>query len=148
MVDAVAPLRDALIGKLEDLPADDFKRLERQLRGVIINREQVVFIKPNIEYFAGLAAQYGDEADRMFFAAMKATYPDSVWPVYIEQQTGPFSRKVAELIDRVGGWLLPLGREDGEHTERLEPTKVVRVDDFGMGKGRPDIAAGASVSSR
>jgi hypothetical protein len=84
---AIGPLRDALIGKLESLSADEYKRLEQQLRGVLLNREEVVFIKPDIQYFAGLAAQYGDEADQLFFAGMKATYPHSVWPIYIEQQT-------------------------------------------------------------
>jgi len=84
---AIGPLRDALIGKLENLSAEDYKRLEQQLRGVLLNREEVVFIKPDIPYFAGLAAESGDEADRLFFAGMKATYPQSVWPIYIEQQT-------------------------------------------------------------
>src|SRR2546425_12633058 len=83
---AARALREALITKLESLGYEEFKNLQ-QLRGLLINREEVVFIKPDVDYFTKLAAARGDEADRAFFAALKATYPESVWPVYIEQQT-------------------------------------------------------------
>ena len=79
-------LREALIQKLESLDDAEFKNLQR-LQGLLINREEVVFIKPDVDYFTKLAAARGDEADRAFFAALKATYPESVWPIYIEQQT-------------------------------------------------------------
>src|SRR2546422_1260363 len=83
---AARALREALIQKLESLGDDEFKNLQ-QLQGVLVNREEVVFIKPDVDYFSKLAAARGDEADRAFFAALKATYPESVWPSYIEQQT-------------------------------------------------------------
>ena len=62
-------------------------RLKRELPSALINREEVVFVEPDPAYFAKLAAARGDSADRAFFAALKATYPEPVWPVYIEQQT-------------------------------------------------------------
>src|SRR5213594_2134527 len=83
---AARALREALIPKLESLGDEEFKNLQ-QLRGLLINREEVVFIKPDVDYFTKLAAARGDEADRAFFAALKATYPESVWPTYVEQQT-------------------------------------------------------------
>src|SRR5438093_12653227 len=83
---AARALREALTQKLESLGDEEFKNLQ-QLQGLLINREEVVFIKPDVDYFTKLAAASGDEADRAFFAALKATYPESVWPTYIEQQT-------------------------------------------------------------
>jgi len=72
---------------LESLTEEEFGRLKRELPSALINREEVVFVEPDPAYFAKLAAARGDSADRAFFAALKATYPEPVWPVYIEQQT-------------------------------------------------------------
>ena len=46
-----------------------------------------MFVKPDPDYFTQLASVRGDPADRAFFSALKATYPESVWPVYVERQT-------------------------------------------------------------
>ena len=83
---AARSVRDALTQKLESLGDEEFQNVQ-QLPGLLINREEVVLIKPNVDYFAKLAASRGDEADRTFFAALKTTYPESVWPSYVEQQT-------------------------------------------------------------
>ena len=69
---AIGPVNQGLTQKLESLSGDEFKRLEQELPGLLVNREEIVFIKPDVEYF---------------FAALKATYPESVWPAYVEQQT-------------------------------------------------------------
>jgi hypothetical protein len=72
---------------LESLSDRDFQQLQRDLSGAIVNREEIVFVEPDVDYFVQLAASRGDAADRRFFAAFKMTYPESVWPAYIEQQT-------------------------------------------------------------
>ena len=84
---AIGPVNQGLTQKLESLSGDEFKRLEQELPGLLVNREEIVFIKPDVAYFSKLAASRGDDADRAFFAALKATYPESVWPTYVEQQT-------------------------------------------------------------
>jgi hypothetical protein len=90
---ALVSMREALMqvrnGKdvLESLPDEEFQRLGHELPGAIVNREEVVFVEPDPGYFAKLAASRGDRADRAFFSALKATYPESVWPVYVDQQT-------------------------------------------------------------
>ena len=90
---ALVSTRDALMrvrngqSVLEGLPEEDFQRLRRDLVGAIVNREEVVFVKPDPDYFTRLAAARGDRADRAFFSALKATYPGGVWPVYVDQQT-------------------------------------------------------------
>src|SRR3989454_7922095 len=55
---AARALREALIPKLESLGDEEFKNLQ-QLRGLLINREEVVFIKPDVDYFTKLAAARG-----------------------------------------------------------------------------------------
>jgi len=91
--DAIGPLRDAVVlsrdggaSPLELLSEQEFTTLGRELVGLLVNREEVVFVKPDVVFFRRLAAR-GDPADRAFFAALSSTYPESVWPIYIEQQT-------------------------------------------------------------
>ena len=90
---AVAPLRDALlrddqgVDVLERLDDDAFAKLEKDLTGVAVGREEILIVRPDVDYFSKLAEAHGDAADRVFFAALKRTRPDSVWPDYIEQQT-------------------------------------------------------------
>ena len=90
---AISPLRDVLVldrdgnGRLlESLPERQFTELRRELVGLLVNREEVVFVEPDVLFFRRLARR-GDRADRAFFAALSSTYPESVWPVYVEQQT-------------------------------------------------------------
>ena len=90
---ALVSMRDALMkvrsgqNVLDSLPDEEFQRLGRDLPGAILNRDEVVFVEPDAGYFTRLAAARGDGADRAFFAAFKATYPESVWPLYVEQQS-------------------------------------------------------------
>jgi hypothetical protein len=91
--DAIGPLREALMrspggreSTLESLSEQEFAALGRELPGLIVNREEILFVQPDVVFFRRLAAR-GDRADRTFFAALASTYPDSVWPVYLDQQT-------------------------------------------------------------
>ena len=90
---AIEPLRQSLVsgragtpGALESLSDREFTALSRELVGLAVNREEVVFVEPDVAFFGELAAR-GDRADRAFFTALGSTYPDSVWPVYVERQT-------------------------------------------------------------
>ena len=87
MREALMRLRNGRDTVLEAMSDEEFTRLQRELPGVRINREEAVFIKPDTDYYSRLAGARGDAADRAFFAALKLTYPESVWPSYIEQQT-------------------------------------------------------------
>ena len=90
---ALGSMREALMrglngqNVLESLPDEEFQRLRRELPGAMLNREEVVFVEPDPDYFTKLAAAHGDGADRAFFSALKATYPESAWPIYLHQQT-------------------------------------------------------------
>jgi hypothetical protein len=91
---ALAPVREALTRPrdsrwtlVESLSTDEFERLKGELPGVTIIREEIVFVGPDPDYFIRLAETRGDAADRAFFTALKATYTNAVWPVYLEQKT-------------------------------------------------------------
>jgi hypothetical protein len=87
--DEVSTVRDTLLqgSGLQSLSDDAFEQLVRQLRGVIVNRREMQFVQPDLTYYVRLADMRGDAADKAFFAALKATYPNSVWPVYLQRQT-------------------------------------------------------------
>src|SRR5262245_61357858 len=112
---ALGTLRETLmrIGDDHRLPLQSFSDLEltelrRDLHGVLLNREEVLFVEPDCAYFSGLAKAHGDAADRAFFAALSATYPQSVWPVYVDQQTdmgGCVRFGSLSLVDTYGTWL-------------------------------------------
>lgn len=91
---AMAPLREALLGMpsggetvLESLSEEEFANLQQQLPGAVINRNEVIYVVPDPDYFRKLAAARGDAADKAFFDALKATYPEGSWPVYLQGQT-------------------------------------------------------------
>jgi hypothetical protein len=90
---ALARVREALLGVrggqtvLESLSEPQFADLQQQLPGALVNREEVVVVAPDPDYFRRLAAAHGDAADKAFFDALKATYPGGAWPVYVERQT-------------------------------------------------------------
>ena len=106
---------------LEAISAEEFEHLRRDLPGVLINREEVVFVKPDPNYFANLARTRGDAADRAFFSTLKATYPEAVWPVYVEQQTdysGCTRFGSGTLVDTYRAW---------SEFQRRFPTRYVAV---------------------
>jgi len=89
---ALESLHDALMRSrngeslLESLSVPEFERLQK-LPGALINREEIILVEPDPDYFARLSAARGEPADRAFASALKATFPQSVWPVYTEPQT-------------------------------------------------------------
>lgn len=111
---ALARLRDALLsvrGKetvLESLSEQQFEDLQRQVPGAMINREEVVFVVPDSDYFRRLAAARGDAADKAFFDALKSTYPEGAWPGYVERQTdysGCTRFGSMSLVETYGAWI-------------------------------------------
>jgi len=72
---------------IESLPAADFARLVGELPGLIVNRDETVYVKPDPAYFLRLAQRHGTPADRAFFEAYHRTLPDGVWPAYVKPQT-------------------------------------------------------------
>jgi len=90
---ALTSVRDALLQTkggetaLEALSPADFDRLTAAMNGAVIGRDEVLVVEVDTDYFLKLAASRGSRVDRAFFASLRATYPDSTWPIYVEQQT-------------------------------------------------------------
>ena len=92
---------------IEHLAPADFARLRSELRRMLINRDEIVFVRPDPRFFAGLAKQYGKADDVAFFAEYEATYPDGVWASYVQQQTdysGCTDFGSGQLVARYAGW--------------------------------------------
>lgn len=75
------------IDVLESLNEADYSTLKRKMKGFVVNRDEVVFIEPDVKFFKKLSAKYGTKADFAFFDLMSRLKPDSVWAAYIQQQT-------------------------------------------------------------
>jgi hypothetical protein len=73
--------------ELEDLSEADYARVEKKMKGFIINREEIIFIEPDLKFYARLAKTRGKKSDVAFFNLMRQIKPDYVWAAYIEQQT-------------------------------------------------------------
>ena len=84
---AIAAVRETVLPDLRRLTTDAYGFIARQLRGVLINRSETESIQPDAAFYLNLANTKGDVADKAFFTALRATYPDSVWPVYVQRQT-------------------------------------------------------------
>jgi len=92
---ALTAVRDALTRRqnrngdtpLSSLSDVEFERTVNQLRGAIVNRDEIIVIAPDPKFFASLADSHGDAGDRAYFKALRQTYPVSIWPAYVEDQT-------------------------------------------------------------
>lgn len=72
---------------MESMTKEQFDALRQQLPGFLLNRDEVLIAEPEPSYFLELAQRYGTPSDRAFFTLLGRIRPDSVWPVYVEQQT-------------------------------------------------------------
>lgn len=75
------------LDELEDLSDAEYALVEKKMKGFVVNREEAVYIKPDLKFFAQLSGRRGTKADSAFFALMLEIRPDDVFPVYMERQT-------------------------------------------------------------
>ena len=75
------PGGEALIETLSDA---DFKALQQRLRGLHLQRGMEIFVQPQPEFFAALAARHGRAADRDYFALYREYWGPQLFPVYME----------------------------------------------------------------
>lgn len=78
---------DEKLLEMEDLSEADYALLKKKMKGFVINREEIVFIKPDLKFFQKLSRTRGTKADIAFFTLMREIRPDDVWAAYIEPQT-------------------------------------------------------------
>ena len=94
-------------GGLEEISADDFRALVRQLRGILVSRDEFVYAEADINFFAALARKFGGPPDEAFFAEYRRMFPANFWPSYVRQQTdesGCVEFGLGEIVARYRGW--------------------------------------------
>ena len=75
------------IEEIESLSDADYALLEKKMKGFVINRDEVLYIEPDLKFFGQLSKSRGTKADIAFFDLMPAIKGDSVFATYIEMQT-------------------------------------------------------------
>ncbi|HEX8251486.1 MAG TPA: hypothetical protein VF599_25150 [Pyrinomonadaceae bacterium] len=75
------------LDELESLSDAEYALLEKKMKGFVVNRDEVLYIKPDLKFFAQLAQTRGTEADAAFFAVMREIRPENVWTAYYDAQT-------------------------------------------------------------
>jgi hypothetical protein len=75
------------LDEVESLSDAEYAVLEKKMKGFVVNREEVVFVKPDLKFFAQLSQRWGTKTDAAFFVLMRVIRPDDVFPVYTERQT-------------------------------------------------------------
>ena len=57
------------------------------MKGFVINRDEVLFIEPDLKFYAQLLKTHGTKADVAFINLMRQIKPDNFYAKYIEMQT-------------------------------------------------------------
>ncbi len=76
-----------LVPILESLNDSDFALAEKEMKGFIVFREEVVGVEPDMTFFKKLADRKGTQEDKAFFGYMAEVYGSSTWPAYTFPQT-------------------------------------------------------------
>ena len=154
---ALGRLRAALLGArggqttLESLSEQQFADLQRQLPGAMINRDEVVFVAPDSDYFRRLAAAHGDAADKAFFDALKTTYPEGAWPGYVERQTdhsGCTRFGSMSLVETYGAWSDFQRRYPGRYAVAAQAEAKAVLDNLATSTCACGDAAGVQAELR
>ena len=78
---------DEKIEEIEALSEADYSLLQRQMKGFTVNRNEILYIEPDLKFFLDLSRRRGTAADIAYFSLMRKVKPDNVWAAYVEQQT-------------------------------------------------------------
>jgi len=72
--------------KLERFDSATFEKIKLMMTGFWVNRDEVIIVRPNPDFFVKLAEEKGTEIDRIFFGILQKTYP-GWFPIYMKQQS-------------------------------------------------------------
>jgi hypothetical protein len=137
---------------LEQLPPPTYRSLKRRLEshGLLVNREETVFVTIDPGFFLALAKRYGTAGDVQFFQLYEQMYPGdgAIWPAYIEQQTdesGCTSFAPHKMIDLYAGWRDYRARFPNSYSKRVgELLHEIESQLSGatcVCEGQPEVAA-------
>jgi hypothetical protein len=91
---------------IEQLSDEDYAAVENNMKGYVVNREEVILVEPDTRFFSKLAGKIGTAQDRLYFDFMLKVMPEGYWPAYIMRQTD-----VGGCIDFGSGSLSKLYKE-------------------------------------
>ncbi|MDQ3129326.1 MAG: hypothetical protein M3Q99_01025 [Acidobacteriota bacterium] len=75
------------LDELENLSEANYALVEKKMKGFVINRSAVIYVKPDVNYFKKLSKRLGTKSDIAFFILLGELRPESIGLNYIEQQT-------------------------------------------------------------
>jgi hypothetical protein len=91
---------------IERFSPEDYASVEKNMKGYVVNREEVILVEPDTRFFSKLAGKIGTAHDQLYFNYLLKVMPDGFWPVYITRQTD-----VGGCIDYGNGSLSTLYKE-------------------------------------
>ena len=77
----------AMLDEMEKLSDADYAQLEKKMKGYTINRNEIVFVEPDLKFFSTLVKTHGTPADIAYFALKLQIRPENIWAIYNQQQT-------------------------------------------------------------
>jgi hypothetical protein len=80
-------IADRLRPVIENFSQADYEFIEKNMKGFIVNREEVIVVQPDSAFFLKLANRVGTEKDRLYFTFLNELYEGHFWPAYIDLQT-------------------------------------------------------------
>jgi hypothetical protein len=101
---------------IEELPTGDYEHAVRDMKGFVVNRDEVVLVEPDARFFSTLARKVGTDQDRAYFGFMVKVAPEGYWPIYVVRQTD-----VGGCTDYGTGTLSKLYAEGTETASKLGP---------------------------
>lgn len=78
---------DERTDELENLTEANYALVKKRMRGFLVNRDEIIYVKPDVNFFKKLSKRLGTESDVAFFTFLGELRTDSVWSNYIQQQT-------------------------------------------------------------
>lgn len=83
----ITPSAPGAPSPMEELSDPEYASLQSRLRGIRLNRDELLFARPDLRFFVELGERKGNPEDRLFFHLDRMTYPESFAPAYARQQT-------------------------------------------------------------
>lgn len=121
------------IEEIEALSEVDYSLLKRRMKGFTVNREEILFIEPDLKFFLDLSRKHGTSADIAYFTLMRKVKPDNVWAAYREQQTDYSGCTVygEGLLTKLNGEILKFkGKYPNSYSGSIDDAKDEILEEF------------------
>jgi endonuclease/exonuclease/phosphatase (EEP) superfamily protein YafD len=93
---------------IEDLNGSTYHALAQKMKGFELNRIEILYVQPDVDFWLELSKRKGKERDIQFFETYKQTVPGGLWKAYLEPQTdysGCIKFGSNDLVGLFGKWM-------------------------------------------